>query len=485
MRSRTTIFASRPSQSSGLRARDGEIVGYELLVRMRSPTGELLAPDKFLDAADRYELLPALDRWVMCSAIDALRSQGRSLADLPHCFTVNVSAQSIATGQYAAFALEQLAQAALPPAAFCFEIKEAAAVNHLQAAEQFIRELTRAGCKVALDDFGSGLSSLAHLKRLPVQYLKIDGRFVRRVLEDRVAESIVSGIAKAARTLGVSAIAEHVESAQIAARLRELDVEYGQGFYLGRPQAFGRAIEASRLARDRPVEPSRPRERGRSSHRPLSRSPYNAVTFCQQGCKGRRDAQAPDSDHRALRRRAGRGGDCLCYGQPAARLAPRRRYERQAVREPRQRHAARGPRAQSELRARPNVWRAGRLGQGAYLVDEKPAQLRVAELEAELAGLRGQFDQVRNARSSAEDELNRLGKQSRRDHGSADAIQDTVGRLRSENEAYEARLESYRRSLPLPWVVAALVVTLVAGFSAGLWWLDALIRRRHGGFRVY
>jgi diguanylate cyclase (GGDEF)-like protein len=228
----------------GLRTRDGEIVGYELLVRMRSSAGELLAPDKFLDAADRYELLPALDRWVMCSAIDALRAQGRSLAELPHCYAVNVSAQSIASGKYATFALEQLAQAALPPAAFCFEIREAAAVNHLHAAEQFIRELTRAGCKVALDDFGSGLSSLAHLKRLPVQYLKIDGRFVRRMLEDRVAESIVSGIAKAARTLGVGVIAEHVESAALAARLRELDVEYGQGFHLGRPQAFSRATEA-------------------------------------------------------------------------------------------------------------------------------------------------------------------------------------------------------------------------------------------------
>jgi diguanylate cyclase (GGDEF)-like protein len=228
----------------GLRAREGQIVGYELLVRMRSRAGELLAPDKFLDAADRYELLPALDRWVLCSAIDALRSQGHSLAELPYCFTVNVSAQSIATGKYASFALEQIAQAGLPAAAFCFEIREAAAVNHLQSAEEFIRELTRAGAKVALDNFGSGLSSLAHLKRLPVQYLKIDGRFVRRVLEDRVAESIVSGIAKAARTLGVNAIAEHVESAEIAERLRELDVEYGQGFYLGRPQAFGKTIES-------------------------------------------------------------------------------------------------------------------------------------------------------------------------------------------------------------------------------------------------
>jgi SH3 domain protein len=121
----------------------------------------------------------------------------------------------------------------------------------------------------------------------------------------------------------------------------------------------------------------------------------------------------------------------------------------------------------------------------AYLVEQKPAQLRVAELEAELAGVRGEFDQVRNARSSAEEELHRLGKQVAATTGSSDAIQDALGRLKRENEAYEARLDSYRRSLPLPWVAAALVVALVAGFVAGLWWLDALIRRRHGGFRVY
>lgn len=226
----------------GLRTRATETVGYELLVRMRSPDGELLAPDKFLDAADRYQFLPALDRWVICSAIDTLRTHG--IGDGALCFTVNVSAQSMSSGKYAAFVLEQIAQAGLPPGSFCFEIKEAAAMNQLAGAEQLIRELSQAGCKLALDDFGWGLSSLAHLKRLPVDYLKIDGRFVRRVLEDRVAESIVSGIAKAARTLGVAAIAEHVESAQIAERLLALDVEYGQGFHLGRPQPFGRAAAA-------------------------------------------------------------------------------------------------------------------------------------------------------------------------------------------------------------------------------------------------
>ena len=230
----------------GLGVRPGETVGYELLVRMRNSAGALVAPDRFFDAAERYELMPALDRWVLCSAIDALRPYAAELANAPYCFTLNVSAQSLATRKYATFALEQIAEAGFPPAAFCFELKESAAVNHIAAAEVLIRELTTAGCKIALDDFGSGLSSLAHLKRLPVHYLKIDGRFVRRIVDDRIAESIVSGIARAARTLGVSAIGEHVENPATADKLRQLDVDFGQGFYFGRPQALGALLTAFR-----------------------------------------------------------------------------------------------------------------------------------------------------------------------------------------------------------------------------------------------
>ena len=236
----------------GLRVHPGETVGYELLVRMRNSAGELLAPDKFIDAAERYELMPALDRWVLCSAVEMLRANAAQLSGIPYCFTVNVSAQSLASRKYAEFALEQLSQAGLPPAAFCFEVKEAAAVNHIAAAEVFIRDLTLAGCKIALDNFGCGLSSLADLKSLPVHYLKIDGRFVRRVADDRIAESIVSGIARAASTLGVSVIAEHVENAAMADKLRELDVDFGQGFYFGRPQPFvgiDAAFEAEPAAR--------------------------------------------------------------------------------------------------------------------------------------------------------------------------------------------------------------------------------------------
>jgi SH3 domain protein len=121
----------------------------------------------------------------------------------------------------------------------------------------------------------------------------------------------------------------------------------------------------------------------------------------------------------------------------------------------------------------------------AYLVQEKPAQARLAELESELKRLRAAAADAESARLNAEDEANRLGKQMAASTGSADAVHDTLERLKADNATYEAQLDSYRGSLPLSWVAAALGVALVAGFVAGLWWLDAMIRRRHGGFRIY
>ncbi|HUQ50735.1 MAG TPA: EAL domain-containing protein, partial [Gammaproteobacteria bacterium] len=218
-------------------------VGFELLVRLRNPAGQLLAPNKFLAACAQYGLMPALDRWVLSAAVEALRPHAAILESSSPFFAVNVSAQSLEHRGYAAFAVEALAAAGLPASLFCFEIKEAAAVAQLSAADALIRTLLQAGAKVALDDFGSGLSSLAHLKQLPVSYLKIDGRFVRSMIGDRIAESIVSGIARAAYTLGVATIAEHVETAAVVNRLSELDVTLGQGFELGRPQPIAHAVQ--------------------------------------------------------------------------------------------------------------------------------------------------------------------------------------------------------------------------------------------------
>jgi SH3 domain protein len=121
----------------------------------------------------------------------------------------------------------------------------------------------------------------------------------------------------------------------------------------------------------------------------------------------------------------------------------------------------------------------------AYLVTEKPAQLRVAEVEAELAHLKERLEAAKSAQAAAEQSAEQAGRQLASSTSSTDAIQDTLARLKQENDGYAAQLELYRGALPLPWVAAALVVALVAGFVAGLWWLDATIRRRHGGFRVY
>jgi len=229
----------------------GAIAGYELFARLRNAAGELVAPDKFLEACEQYGLLPALDRWVLCAAVETLRPHVQAVADAAVFFAVNVSAQSLKSRKYAAFALETIAAAGLPPRLFCFELKEPSALADLPASDALIRELTAAGAKVALDNFGSGLSSIAHLKQLPVGYLKIDGAIVRRIGSDRIAESLVSGIARAARLLGVPTVAEHVETAGVAERLRELDVTLGQGFHFARPQSFAETV---RLAVAAPAE---------------------------------------------------------------------------------------------------------------------------------------------------------------------------------------------------------------------------------------
>jgi len=121
----------------------------------------------------------------------------------------------------------------------------------------------------------------------------------------------------------------------------------------------------------------------------------------------------------------------------------------------------------------------------SFLVPDKPAKTRVAELEAELSGLRNENAEYRGARATANDSAEQLARSAAASKDSAEAMHEAVGKLERENATYVARLDSYRGSLPLPWVGAALLVTLVGGFAGGLWWLDALVRRRHSGFRVY
>jgi diguanylate cyclase (GGDEF)-like protein len=218
------------------------VLGYEVLVRMRDSSGELVSPDKFVAAANRYGLMGALDRWVVAAAVRAMQGCKNQVSQLPLGVALNVSAQSLAAPHFPAFVSGEIKAANLPPELLCFELKESDAVNRIDDTERFIASLTDAGCHVSLDDFGTGLSSLAHLKRLKVSYLKIDGSLIRRVLDDIHAESLVRGLAKAAQTLGVLTVAEHVESDSVAKKLRQLEVDLAQGYFFGHPAPLARAL---------------------------------------------------------------------------------------------------------------------------------------------------------------------------------------------------------------------------------------------------
>lgn len=229
-------FRIQAQPIQGLSLNAGDVVGHELLLRLREFDGGLTAPDRFLDVAQSYGLAAAIDRWVVATAARQLRDAGTTFTNPANQMTFNASLQSIESADYADFVLEQLFRARLPAQAFRFEFTESAALSNPKAARRFIAALRDAGAQVGLDDFGIGLTSFASLKSLPVHYLKIDGSLIRRVCTDRFADSTVKGIAKAAEVLGIFTVAEHVESRAIAERLLEHEINFGQGFYFGRPR---------------------------------------------------------------------------------------------------------------------------------------------------------------------------------------------------------------------------------------------------------
>jgi Amt family ammonium transporter len=225
----------------------GELLGHEVLMRMREGDG-FVGPDKFLAAAKRYRLMPALDRWVVAATLRSLQGGGAGLIE-DGWVSLNVSSQSFQSASFREFLVEQLSASKLPLESICVELRESSAAHNMRAAEALIHSLHELGVKVALDDFGRGLSSLAYLRTLPVQYIKIDGDLVRRIATDRLAESMVLGIAQAAASLGIATIAEHVETEAILAKLRELRVDYGQGYHLARPAAMPSVYEELQPAR--------------------------------------------------------------------------------------------------------------------------------------------------------------------------------------------------------------------------------------------
>ena len=221
---------------------------YEILVRMLDEAGQVVPPNDFIPAAERYELMPAVDRWVVAKSIETLRLGGSQLQQ-DTVWSINLSGQSLGDEQFLDFVLHAVDSSEVNPSALCFEITETAAVASFMQARRFIKALRDRGVHFALDDFGSGMSSFAYLKNLQVDYLKIDGEFVREMAEDALSFSLVRSIQQVGQAMGIHTIAEFVENEAIIHKLNELKVDFGQGYGIERPRPLDGFISEQRQKR--------------------------------------------------------------------------------------------------------------------------------------------------------------------------------------------------------------------------------------------
>ncbi len=207
----------------------------ELLIRMRDEDGSHIPPGAFLPAAARYNHMPNIDRWVISNAFEYYSHQIKKTPK-PGLLCINLAGDSLAEGTLIKFVLEQMKKYGVEPSHICFEIKEIEAISNLNDAREVIKALQESGFKFALDDFGSGMASFSYLKNLPVNYLKIDGTLVKRIVGDEIARAMVEVINLVAHIMCMETIAEFVENDEILAVLEELGVDYAQGFGVDMPK---------------------------------------------------------------------------------------------------------------------------------------------------------------------------------------------------------------------------------------------------------
>lgn len=222
----------------------GDPIGLECLVRLRTAEGELLAPAAFLPIAERYQIMSRIDRWVFEHALDLIIDSAYPKSQIQF-FSVNLSAQSVTDDHFIDFAFSQLNRAGVEPERFMFEITETSAVTNFGKAARLINGLRSMGCRFALDDFGSGLSSFSYLKNLPLDVIKIDGAFVRDILSDPVDLETVKAINQVCHTMGLKTIAEFVESEEILEKLRMIGVDYVQGYHIKRPMPLEELLDST------------------------------------------------------------------------------------------------------------------------------------------------------------------------------------------------------------------------------------------------
>lgn len=212
---------------------DGE--RFEILLRMQDEEGKLITPSSFMPSAERYNLAVKIDTWVFNQVLEWMTSNTHRLDDIKMC-SINISGHSMNNIQYLDSVLQKLYETNIPPHKICFEITETAAISNISTALSLMQTIKSVGCMFALDDFGSGVSSFAYLKQLPVDYLKIDGSFVRDIAEDQVDYEMVRSIKDVAGVMGMKTIAEFVETQEIKQKLHEIGIDYGQGYCIAEPK---------------------------------------------------------------------------------------------------------------------------------------------------------------------------------------------------------------------------------------------------------
>jgi diguanylate cyclase (GGDEF)-like protein len=211
---------------------------YEILLRLQGLDGAFKSIGEYLKAAERYQLLERLDRWVTEHTLQVLAPHAAMLRALGVTFAINVTGPSLSEPAFADFVRGEVERRAIPGGLLVFEFTETAAVRNLAATQRFIARMTEIGSRVALDDFGTGLSSLVHLKELAVQQIKIDGQFIRDILTDTRSEALVRALVQIAQQLDLETVAEFVEAEPVAVHLRRLGVGYAQGHLYGMPRAL-------------------------------------------------------------------------------------------------------------------------------------------------------------------------------------------------------------------------------------------------------
>ncbi|MFJ3524592.1 EAL domain-containing protein [Pseudomonas sp. NPDC090203] len=227
----------------------------EILLRLRDESGRLILPDSFIPAAERYGMMTTLDRWVVQNVFKIIAdclNDNHAPGPLAVC-AINLSGSSIGDDAFLEYLRQQFQIYAIPPELICFEITETSAIANLGSAIRFINELKSLGCRFSLDDFCAGMSSFAYLKHLPVDFLKIDGSFVKDMLDDPVNRAMVEVINHIGHVMGKQTIAEFVESPQIEQALLEIGVDYAQGYVIERPQLFTCECLHARPARQTPM----------------------------------------------------------------------------------------------------------------------------------------------------------------------------------------------------------------------------------------